>query len=93
MSAWAARSRAEGLLLQITEKDEAVLEYLIDIRSETLTGEDECGFRICFEFADNPFFEDTLLVSNLTNSHVLQVCNKSDASLQTLHNALTERLL
>ena len=39
-----------------------MLEYLIDIRSETLTGEEECGFKIEFEFADNPFFEDTVLV-------------------------------
>lgn len=52
-------------MLQITEKDEAVLEHLVDIRSESLTGEDECGFKITFEFADNPFFKDKFLVSQL----------------------------
>ena len=54
----------EGLYtcLQITEKDEEVLEYLVDIRSQELSGEDECGFEITFEFAENPFFENSTLV-------------------------------
>ena len=52
------------ILLQITEKDEAVLENLVNISSESLTGEDECGFRILFEFADNPFFQNKVLVDS-----------------------------
>lgn len=51
--------------MQITEKDEGVLEYLVDISSAELTGEDECGFTITFEFSENPFFENTQLVSLL----------------------------
>jgi nucleosome assembly protein 1-like 1 len=60
---WVGVLRAnEVTAAQITEKDEEVLEYLVDIRSRELDGEDECGFEITFEFAENPFFENTTLV-------------------------------
>jgi len=51
--------------VQVTEKDEEVLEYLVDVRSRELDGEDECGFEITFEFAENPFFENSTLVGPL----------------------------
>ena len=50
------------LVLQLTEKDEGILEYLVDISSEDLTAEDECGFKLTFEFAENPYFENKILV-------------------------------
>ena len=49
-------------VLQLTEKDEGILEYLVDISSEELTAEEECGFKLTFEFADNPYFENKILV-------------------------------
>lgn len=59
--------------MQITEKDEEVLEHLIDIRVEELGGapaakegeeeeEEECGFRLVFTFQPNEFFSETVLV-------------------------------
>ena len=63
-------------MLQLTEKDEAVLEHLIDIAAEELgTGpkkgagaegeedaEEESGFRLTFTFEPNEFFSETVLV-------------------------------
>lgn len=52
------------LCRQISEKDEAVLEYLTDITEEELDEEEgECGFRLTFHFAKNPFFPHETLVS------------------------------
>lgn len=63
--------------LQITEKDEEVLEHLIDIQVEELGSpadgheegdeeeeeeDEECGFRLVFTFAPNDFFSETVLV-------------------------------
>ncbi|KAK5993151.1 Putative nucleosome assembly protein [Cladobotryum mycophilum] len=39
----------------ITDRDEAALKYLIDVRMEYL---DKPGFRLIFEFADNEYFAD-----------------------------------
>lgn len=62
--------------LQITEKDEEVLEHLIDISVEELgqeaapqgeeeeeDDEPEEGFRLTFTFEANSFFTETVLVS------------------------------
>lgn len=48
--------------MQISEKDEGVLAFLTDIRSEEMYDEGECGFKLTFEFADNPYFDNKLLV-------------------------------
>lgn len=50
----------EGLSSTITEKDEAALAFLIDIRLEYLP-DDTPGFKLLFDFAPNPFFENTIL--------------------------------
>lgn len=42
----------------ITDRDEAALKHLIDIRMEYL---DKPGFRLIFEFAENEFFSDKTL--------------------------------
>lgn len=49
-------------LLQVTDKDEPILEHLTDIQVEYLDGEDETGFRLVFTFAPNPFFSNDKLV-------------------------------
>ncbi len=48
--------------VQITEKDEAVLEHLVDLSCDELEGEEEAGFRLTFHFRENPFFSNTTLV-------------------------------
>lgn len=50
----------DGLSSTITEKDEAALAFLIDIRLEYLP-DDTPGFKLLFDFAPNPFFENTVL--------------------------------
>ena len=45
-----------GVRPQITEKDEAALAFLVDVRDAKLTGEDERGFELTFTFKENPFF-------------------------------------
>ncbi|KAG8755892.1 hypothetical protein FRC12_010745 [Ceratobasidium sp. 428] len=50
----------EGLAQTITEKDEAALESLKDIRLEYLPNSTP-GFKLLFDFAENPFFENTIL--------------------------------
>lgn len=62
-------------IVQITEKDEEVLEYLVDVRSEEIypQGEEEEdegveGFTLTFEFSENPFFTNKTLVSDSTIS-------------------------
>jgi Nucleosome assembly protein (NAP) len=52
---------------QITEKDEKVLQYLQDVRAEDLTG-DETGFKLTFDFAENPYFTNTTLVRSRRRS-------------------------
>lgn len=42
----------------ITDRDEAALKHLIDIRMEYL---DKPGFRLIFEFAENEFFSDKII--------------------------------
>lgn len=49
--------------MQISEKDEGVLEHLIDITEEELDPEEgETGFRLTFHFAKNPYFPHETLV-------------------------------
>lgn len=38
-----------------------MLSFLTDVRSEQLDGEDEKGFRLVFDFKENPFFTNTAL--------------------------------
>ena len=52
--------RRLSLCLQITEKDAAILEHLVDIRTAPLGGEDH-GFTLSFHFSENPFFTNTVL--------------------------------
>ena len=54
--------------VQITGKDEEVLEYLADVTVEDLEpeededGDEMAGFKLTFTFAPNPFFENETLV-------------------------------
>ncbi|CAE6459419.1 unnamed protein product [Rhizoctonia solani] len=50
----------DGLSDLITEKDEAALEYLTDIRLVYLS-QDTPGFKLIFDFAPNPYFENETL--------------------------------
>ncbi|KAJ1310723.1 hypothetical protein OPQ81_009245 [Rhizoctonia solani] len=50
----------DGLSDLITEKDEAALEYLTDIRLVYLA-DTTPGFKLIFDFAPNPFFENESL--------------------------------
>jgi nucleosome assembly protein 1-like 1 len=45
----------------ITEKDQEALQYLTDLKVAEVEGEDE-SFSLEFHFAENPFFENTLLL-------------------------------
>ncbi len=47
----------------MTEKDEAVLEHLVDITEEELESDENSGFRLTFHFSENPFFPHNTLVS------------------------------
>lgn len=51
--------------MQITEKDAEALAFLTDVRCEELDTEEEKGFRLTFDFKENPFFSNTC-VSPLT---------------------------
>ncbi|KAB5593528.1 Nucleosome assembly protein I [Ceratobasidium theobromae] len=53
----------EGLSELITEKDEAALAFLTDIRMAYVSG-DTPGFKLFFDFAPNPFFDDATLVKS-----------------------------
>ncbi|KAG8745459.1 hypothetical protein FRC10_008002 [Ceratobasidium sp. 414] len=50
----------DGLSGTITEKDEAALAFLTDIRLAYLP-DDTPGFKLLFDFTPNPFFENTTL--------------------------------
>ena len=41
----------------MTERDNEVLAFLEDVRSEVLVGE-ERGFKLTFHFRENPFFSN-----------------------------------
>ena len=59
---WLGALRAHDLLAnQITDKDEAVLVHLMDVRCDDLEGDDAHGFRLTFDFEPNDFFEGTTL--------------------------------
>lgn len=45
----------------ITDNDAEVLEFVEDIKTGKLTGEEEEGFWLEFHFRDNPFFDNTVL--------------------------------
>jgi nucleosome assembly protein 1-like 1 len=48
----------------ITDRDEKALEYLRNVRFEHLdpnTGDNKMGFKLFFEFDENPFFEGKVL--------------------------------
>lgn len=55
--------------MQLSQKDEDILEHLTNIASEELEGEEDedgdeiAGFRLSFHFAKNPFFDHAVLVS------------------------------
>jgi Nucleosome assembly protein (NAP) len=53
-----------GLSDLITDRDEKALAYLRDVRFEHLdphSGDKKMGFKLFFEFDENPFFEGTAL--------------------------------
>ena len=47
-----------SLAEMITDRDEAALKHLVDVRMEYL---DKPGFRLIFEFADNEFFSNKII--------------------------------
>ena len=49
-----------GISELMTERDEAGLKYLLDIRYTHLE-KPELGFKLVFEFAENPYFENKVL--------------------------------
>lgn len=49
-----------GINELITERDEKALEFLTDIKYQHLTG-DKMGFKLLFEFAENPYFTEKCL--------------------------------
>ena len=55
--------------MQLSQKDEDILEHLTNIECEELEGEEDedgdeiAGFRLSFQFAKNPFFDHDVLVS------------------------------
>jgi hypothetical protein len=49
-----------GINELITERDEKALEYLTNIRYEHIVG-DKLGFKIIFDFAENPYFTENRL--------------------------------
>jgi len=54
----------------IQEHDEAALEFLTDIRVNTLKIGDSYGYSVEFEFAENPFFENKVLTKTLEVSNI-----------------------
>lgn len=52
---------------QITDKDAEALAFLTDVRCEELDTEELKGFRLTFDFKENPFFTNTCAA--LLNSH------------------------
>ncbi|DAZ94263.1 TPA: hypothetical protein N0F65_011895 [Lagenidium giganteum] len=62
----------------IHERDLPAFEYLVDIRSSS--HEDDNGFKLEFEFAPNPFFENTVLTKEY------DVAEASDAGDAVLRN-------
>lgn len=55
---WLSSMKNSSLAETITERDEEALKFLTDIRMEYL---DRPGFRLLFEFAENPFFTNKVL--------------------------------
>ena len=49
-----------GISELITERDEGALKYLLDVRYSHLE-KPELGFKLMFEFAENPYFENKVL--------------------------------
>lgn len=49
-----------GISELITERDEGALKYLLDVRYTHLA-KPELGFKLVFEFAENPYFENKAL--------------------------------
>ncbi|KIM23415.1 hypothetical protein M408DRAFT_332349 [Serendipita vermifera MAFF 305830] len=49
-----------GISELITERDEKALEHLTNVRYEHLSGE-KMGFKLLFEFSENPFFTNGVL--------------------------------
>lgn len=45
---------------QIAEKDEPALKFVTNITTELIAGEEQ-GFKLTFEFAENPFFTNKIL--------------------------------
>ncbi|KAF2159854.1 hypothetical protein M409DRAFT_70746 [Zasmidium cellare ATCC 36951] len=55
---WLSAMKNSSLAETITDRDEEALKFLTDIRMEYL---DRPGFRLIFEFAENPFFSNKTL--------------------------------
>ena len=78
-------------VLQVTDKDAAILEHLQDITEEAHKGEDgeDAGFRLTFKFAAQEFFTNSELVSPDPLSH----CAQSGMADVFLHTAVQSSLL
>ena len=62
--------------VQISDKDAAILEHLIDIRDEQIKakdGEVQSGFKLVFQFAPQEYFSNTELVTTHPSVNVLFV--------------------
>lgn len=79
--------------LQITEKDEAVLEHLVDITCDELEGDGEAGFRLTFHFRENPFFTNTTLVCSAAVSLVYAHAHAPAHACNLLTSAQTSCML
>lgn len=54
-----AMSNNETVAQAISDQDSAILQYLTDIRSQTLRNNGETtGFKLTFSFAENPYFPE-----------------------------------
>jgi len=57
---------------QITERDEAALKYVKDIKSSNL--EDNKGFKLDFYFEENPYFKNTVVCYLILLYFIIRLC-------------------
>ena len=81
--------------MQLSQKDEGILEHLTNITCEELEGEEDedgdeiAGFRLSFHFAKNPFFDHKVLVSpsRATPEGIPPFLTKSGEGTARLHTS------
>jgi nucleosome assembly protein 1-like 1 len=66
----------------IEEVDVDVLKYLVDVRSETIPKEDGAsGFKVIFEFKENPYFTNKELTKTVFATHDGEVQNVENCQI------------